>query len=106
MTEAEAFWIPRTYHQIGHIYLNHMKQPQKALEYLEKACANNGNYVEFGIDLAEAYRQTGEHEKAVESLEKSASLYEQLHHEKFKRDIIQIAKELKLPKEWIKQYRL
>lgn len=106
MTESEAFWIPRTYHQIGFIYLKHMKQPEKAVGYLEKACAENHNYVEFGIDLAEAYQKTGEHVKAVAALEKAATLYEQLHHKKFKSDIIEIAKELKLPKEWRKQYNL
>lgn len=106
MTESEQFWIPRTYHQIGHIYLEHLKQPKKALSYLEKACANNENYVEFGIDLAKAYQQTGEHEKAVNALNKSAELYEQLHHKKFKREIIEIAKKLNLPKDWKKQYSL
>lgn len=106
MTEDEAFWIPRTYHQIGRIYLNNLKQPEKALIYLEKAVLKNCNYVEFGMDLAEAYHQLGKEDQAKEALDKAAVICKQNQHYLFKKDIVKLAREFNLPKDWQKQYNL
>ncbi len=106
LSEAEKFWLPRTYHQVGHIYLNKMDQPKTAIPYLEKAFSNDKNYVEFGLDLAEAYRKTNQEEKAIEVLERSAQTYYQNEHKKFKNKLLKIARQLDLNQDWQKKYNL
>jgi len=95
----ETYNHANSYHAIGKTLLQELDKPAEAVPYLKKSLKIDPDVIAPWIHLAEACRLTNQPDKAKEALRRAATSHKEHGYKYFKKDIVRVAKKLKIKKE-------
>ncbi|MBI1389863.1 MAG: tetratricopeptide repeat protein [bacterium] len=94
LTREDKFYLGGTWHAIGKTYLENLEEPETALPYLKKSVEMDPNDANPFLDLAEAYRQTGQEDLARQTLRDCIKFCKDRKYKFFYSDVKKLARKL------------